>query len=225
MTEKAPDITVFISSRSSVCSDCGEDLGRSAWITLTEDKKSICLGCADLDHLAFLPSGDAALTRRSKKHSGLCAVVVKWSRARKRYERQGLLVEENAFRKAEDECAADETERESRRQASRDRAARFEVEYIERFARAILEEFPGCPETSAQSIARHACLKHSGRVGRSAEAKALQSKTIQLAVIAHIRHEKTRYDELLMNGHERDAARQTVASDVERIFETWRKRL
>ena len=43
-------------------------------------------------------------------HSDLCgiaykltAVVLKWSRARKRYERQGLLVEETALRRAEQE--------------------------------------------------------------------------------------------------------------------------
>jgi hypothetical protein len=43
-----------------------------------------------MDHLVFLPSGEAALTRRAKKASGLSAVVVRWSRTRKRYERQGL---------------------------------------------------------------------------------------------------------------------------------------
>lgn len=30
----------------------------------------MCLDCADLGHLAFLSSGDAALTRRAKKASG-----------------------------------------------------------------------------------------------------------------------------------------------------------
>jgi len=37
------------------------------------------------------------LTRRSGKYSTLSAVVLKWSRARKHYERQGLLVEESAL--------------------------------------------------------------------------------------------------------------------------------
>jgi len=48
-----------------------------------------------------------ALTRRARKHSLLSAVVLKWSRARKHYERQGLLVEETALELAEDECLAD----------------------------------------------------------------------------------------------------------------------
>ena len=51
------------------------------------DRAALCLACADLDHLAFLPRGDATLTRRARAHSTLSAVVLKWSRARKRYER------------------------------------------------------------------------------------------------------------------------------------------
>jgi hypothetical protein len=57
-----------------------------------------------------------ALTRRAKKHSTLSAVVFKSSRARKRYERQGLLVEEQALEKAEEECLADIDVRERRRE-------------------------------------------------------------------------------------------------------------
>ena len=40
---------------------------------------------------------DAALTLRAKKNSRLSAVVVRFSRARKRYERQGILVAEDAL--------------------------------------------------------------------------------------------------------------------------------
>lgn len=41
----------------------------------------LCMDCADLGHLVFLARGDAALTRRAKKASGLSAVVVRFSRA------------------------------------------------------------------------------------------------------------------------------------------------
>jgi hypothetical protein len=81
---KGNDIVVFISSRNSTCGECGQELGRRAWITLDRKKNALCLNCADLDHLVFLASGEAALTRRSRKNSGLSAVVVKWSRDRKR---------------------------------------------------------------------------------------------------------------------------------------------
>jgi hypothetical protein len=110
------ELKVFISTRESTCGECGENLGSKAWITLVKEKGALCLACADLDHLIFLPSGDAALTRRAKKHSTLSAVVLKWSRARDRYERQGLLVDEQALEKAEEECLADSEIRERRRE-------------------------------------------------------------------------------------------------------------
>src|SRR5262245_36567414 len=110
------ELKVFISNRESTCAECKENLGSKAWITLVGEKGASCLTCADLDHLIFLPSGDAALTRRAKKHSTLSSVVLKWSRARKRYERQGLLVEEQALEKAEEECLADSKVRERRRE-------------------------------------------------------------------------------------------------------------
>ncbi len=88
MTETTK-LTVFITTGEATCAECGEELGHHAWITLTEDQKALCLACADLDHLHFLPAGDAALTRRAGKYSTLSAVVVRWSRARKRYERRG----------------------------------------------------------------------------------------------------------------------------------------
>jgi hypothetical protein len=101
---KGNDIVVFIPTRNSTCGECKQELGRGAWITLDRKKNAFCLNCADLDHLVFLPSGDAALTRRSRKYSGLSAVVVKWSRARKRYEYRGR-VGRSAAAKALDEEA------------------------------------------------------------------------------------------------------------------------
>jgi hypothetical protein len=61
----------------------------------------------ELDHLVLLPSGDAALTRRAGAKSKTKAVLVRFARARKRYERQGLLVEPGALREAEVELAAE----------------------------------------------------------------------------------------------------------------------
>src|SRR5688500_10938832 len=72
---KPTELKVFISTRDSKCDECGEELGSKAWITLEPARGALCLACGDLDHLTFLPSGDAALTRRSKKHSSLSAIV------------------------------------------------------------------------------------------------------------------------------------------------------
>src|SRR6266436_9224190 len=135
-------IKVFISNRDSTCDECGEDLGRKAWITLVRDIGALCLSCADLDHLIFLASGDAALTRRARKHSLLSAVVLKWSRARKHYERQGLLVEERALELAEGECLADFEVRELRKEREAERRVGLDQKYVQQFAQKIRELFP-----------------------------------------------------------------------------------
>jgi hypothetical protein len=180
------ELKVFISGRDSKCSECGEDLGKHAWILLKEDKGAVCLTCADLDHLVFLPSGDATLTRRSRKYSKLSAVVLKWSRARKHYERQGLLVESEAVDQAEKECVADAGQREIRRGQAVLRWAELDQEYISRFAARVREVYPHSPEGRENLIAEHACRKYSGRVGRCAAAKDLEEDAVRLAVRAHI---------------------------------------
>ena len=70
---------------------------------MKDNDKPYCMKCSPYAELVFLPAGDALLTRRAKKYSASSAVVVKFSRARKRYERQGILVTEEALQKAEGE--------------------------------------------------------------------------------------------------------------------------
>jgi hypothetical protein len=218
---KGNELKVFISTRESKCGECNEDLRRQAWITLDEKKGALCLSCADLDHLVFLPSGDAALTRRSGKHSKLSAVVLKWSRARKRYERQGLLVENEALERAEDDCVADEEARQAARARAAIRRAELDQEYIRRFAARVREVYPYCPKDREDVIAEHACRKYSGRVGRIAAAKALDVEAVRLAVAAHARHAETEYDELLLRGLERLYAREKIHAELDDILEKW----
>jgi hypothetical protein len=219
--KRSKDLMVFITTGESSCSECGEDLGRRAWITLARDKGALCLACADLDHLFFLPAGDAALTRRARKHSTLVAVVLRWSRARKRYERQGLLVEAEALEQAEQECLADSEARARRREREAERRAELDRQYVERFAERVREIFPACPPGRGMAIAEHACLKYSGRVGRSAAAKSLDESAVRLAVIAHIRHAETQYDQLLVEGFDRWDARAQVERAVSRVVTEW----
>lgn len=215
------DLTVFIARRDATCGECGEALGRHAWIMLDRERGALCLACADLDHLVFLPAGDAALTRRARKHSTLSAVVLEWSRARDRYERQGLLVEEAALAQAEQECLADADARERRREREAERRAEEDQEYVARFAAAVRELYPACPKGREQVIAEHACRKYSGRVGRSASAKRLDAETVRLAVIAHVRHAETGYDRLLSQGYERRDARAEVEGQVAGTLARW----
>lgn len=219
--KKSSDLKVFISTSDSSCDECGDELGRRAWITLTKDKGALCLACADLDHLIFLPSGDTALTRRARKHSTLVAVVLKWARTRKRYERQGLLVENQALEEAERECLADSEVRARQRERAATRRAKLDREYVERFALHVRELFPRCPAGKEVAIAEHACLKYSGRIGRSAAAKSFDENAVRLAVIAHIRHAETQYDELLARGFEQREAREQVTVAVDQVLAKW----
>lgn len=217
------DLVVFMILRDSKCSGCQEELDKGQFLTM-ENSKPFCMKCADLDHLVFLGSGDAALTRRAKKHSKLWAVVVRFSRARKRYERQGLLVEEDALAKAEEECLADSGLREARRVRDEERRMR-EDEVLAREMEARLKEmFPGCPSGEAKAIAQHASIRGSGRVGRSAAGRNLEEEALRLAAIAFIRHRHTTYDDLLMNGMDRASARQSVWDKIEETLQRWSKR-
>ena len=218
---KKDELTVFITRGDATCDECGENLGTDAWICLGEKRRAYCLCCADLDHLVYLPAGDAALTLRSRKHSRLSAVVVKWSKTRKRYERQGVLVEEQGLKKAEEECLADQEIRELRRKREAERTAKLEKEYVQRFADKVRALYPSCPAAVELQIAEHACLKHSGRVGRSAAAKSLSEAAVRLAVVAYVRHNETCYDELLSQGWDRFDARLQVGDAVGEVLSKW----
>jgi hypothetical protein len=202
------------------CNECGAALPTGEYL-LMEKGQPLCLTCADLDQLVFLPAGDTALSRRARKHSTLAAVVVRFNRKRKRYERQGLLVTDEALAKAGEECAADAPERAAARTRAVVTRQEEDREFVAALARAILQRHPGCPADEARRIAEHTGRRSSGRVGRSAAGRALDASAVDLAVIAHIRHEHTNYDELLMRGTERLDARALVRERIERVLAEW----
>ena len=207
------EIVVFWIIRNSVCAECGEELWKGRSVQMEGDRP-LCLACPDLDHLVFLSRGDAALTRRASRYSTLRAVVVRFSRARKRYERQGVLVEEAALTRAEQECLSDAGARQLAHERAAERRQQLDAEYVQEFTRRVGDLFPGCPREEQRAIAEHACQKYSGRVGRSAAAKKLETGAVELAVRAHVRHAHTRYDELLSRGVPRGDARGRVAGLV-----------
>ncbi|WP_328814386.1 DUF2293 domain-containing protein [Nonomuraea cypriaca] len=216
---KAPDLVAVSPLDDWTCAACGD----TGPYLIMEDDRPHCLTCADLDHLVFLPAGNAALSRRAKQESGLSAVVVRFNRRRKVYQRLGLLVEDSALAAAEERCLADEEVRLRRRERDRDRRAEQDGEFQAKMAAEIARLFPSCPERRAREIAEHAGQRGSGRVGRSAAAKALDENAITLAVIASIRHLDTDYDHLLMSGVPRMAARDMIRERIERKLEDFRR--
>lgn len=219
---QSKDIVVIMGRRDFDCAECGQEFAHGTWFRM-DDAGTLCLPCADLDHLEFLGSGDAALTRRARKHSRLSAVVVQWSRSRNRYERQGILVEQAALEQAEAECLADAEIRERRRERDAHRREAEDVVHVRALADAIRAQFPGCPPDRAQRIARHAAVRSSGRVGRSAAGRALDPDAVRAAVVASVRHLDTDYEDLLMSGSSRQDARDQIREQVDEVLAGWER--
>jgi len=95
LAEKAsaePELVAILPLKAGACCKCG---GTGDFLIM-EKPGPVCLSCAGLADLVFVPAGDALLTRRVKAKSARRAVVVRFSKARGRYERQGLLAEPQA---------------------------------------------------------------------------------------------------------------------------------
>lgn len=215
-------LLVFIVRNNTKCGDCGQEIDHGSFVRLDPKLGALCMACADMDELEFLASGDAALTRRAAKYSSMTAVVLKWSRSRKRYERQGIVAETAAIERAETECLADAPARERQRQRRAVQAVAEDAVHAAAFVEKIRTLFPSCPPGEAEAIATHACRRHSGRVGRTAAAKELDETAVTLAVRAAARHRHTRYDKLLDKGVPRDEARTEIAAALDAVLMKWR---
>jgi hypothetical protein len=216
-----PKPVVFEVVRDSQCSECGVEIPQSS-LLLMEAGQPLCMTCAGMDSLEFLPAGDTALTRRAAKYSGRSAVVVRFSRSRKRYERQGILVEVAALEKAESECGEDAEERAAARVREAARRREQDRELMVQMAKQIGLLFPGCPQLELTAIAEHTATRGSGRVGRTEAGRELKKRALTAAVIAAVRHRHTEYDKLLARGMDRTTAREEVADKIHEILEAWR---
>ncbi len=220
---KEADRIVYILRRETQCGRCNRELWQKEFVCLTGGE-ALCLDCAGLAHLEYLPAGDTAVTRRASKYSDLHVVVMKKSAARKRSERQGILAEPDAIRRAEAESAADAEKRAQQQAKAAKRREKEDQLYIAAFTEAVLKQFPGCPPKNAQQIAAHACQKYSGRVGRTAAAKQFDANAVRLAVVAHIRHTHTNYDRLLARYGDRSLARDEVQAKIQKVLCKWVQR-
>lgn len=219
---KPDDLVVFAQAHDKqTCSECGAETFKGEYFFL-EAKQPLCLSCADLDHLEFLPRGDATLTRRARKFSPLVAEVLEFNRRRKKYDRIGLLVAPEAIDQAEASMDADADSRATQRQKAAASRAKADEKLVANMTELILQDFPNCPVEEAQQIAAHTAVRGSGRVGRSEAGRNLDTKAIELAVIASIRHQHTNYDNLLMRGVPRQSARDQIRAAVQKKLQQWR---
>ncbi|MFW5738917.1 MAG: hypothetical protein ACOC1F_00980 [Myxococcota bacterium] len=107
---KPNDQVVFSIVKPTRCATCARELGAGFLIMLV-DGEPRCLPCLGLGHLVLLYAGNAKLTRRASKLSSVRYEVRRFSRARRRFERIGIVVEEKALDEAQAQCAAEETRR------------------------------------------------------------------------------------------------------------------
>ena len=214
---------IFLTKKETLkCSKCRKRIGLGqAFVAETEKHNGTCFSCSPYLNATFLKPGNAALTSRSKKHSSYCGVLFAWNGRRKRFERKGQYVEAKAIETAEQECADDEKDRALKNEkAAVVRAAQDKI-YIEEFSKAIRGFYPNCPKSREEAIAKHACEKYSGRVGRSAKAKKFDKVMIDFAVEAHIRHKETNYDSQFGIGKTKRAIRSDVKQDIASILRKW----
>jgi hypothetical protein len=215
-------MTVMAAQNAWECERCGG----TGDLLLEGKAGGVCLDCADLGHLEFLPSYDAALTRRARSASRLSAVVVCWSTRRRYgygYERQGILAEPAAIEQAARECLADTEVHAPCRTRVQGMRAVEDRRFRDEFAAAIREQFPGCPVDRAEAIALHTAARTSGRLGRRAAERALDRNAVLVAVTASVRHVDTDYGDLLVSGVDRESARARVHQRVEDVVTAWRE--
>ncbi len=146
---------VWISHRDGDrCQGCGAEITKGTFLLVARETGIRCLECAGLADFVYLPAGDPGLTRRAVASSGRSAMVVKFSRTRKRHERQGILVEQVALERATEECEKDQARREAASVRQRAWNEVAEQECVARFAGKVRDLFPACPPEEAEAIAR-----------------------------------------------------------------------
>lgn len=187
---------------AEVCSECGGP----GDVLLRCKAGELCLGCAGLGHLEFLPAGSAALTRRAVRASRQPVVVLRRNVRFCRFERQGILAEPAAIEAAALASLADA-----------DARGRDDI------AGAIHEQFPGCPSDRAEAIALHTAVKLGGRGRRRRMAPPeIGPDAVRSAVTASVLHVDTDYDEVVASGVDPDTARARVADRVDAVLNAWR---
>lgn len=177
---------------------------------------------------SFLPAGDAPLTRAVKTQARKSIVYVVKERKSRHYPpvAVGIFAPTEVIEREKQRLS--ELRTEEHRQKLVKLKKQKQDRDIKKFLAEVKDRFPGCPEQEAMVIAEWTCKIGSGRVGRSNTA----DDPVRAAVVAHIRHTHTAYDDLLEQGretwHDREEAREVrqnarwhVRSEVDAILSQW----
>lgn len=190
-------LKVFASWLVWFCANCG------GIHDLILDDSGLCRDCAGLGHLVFLPSGAAALTRRTVKAASTSAVVL---RANTRNVRHGILADQRAIELAALQCLRDQQY-----------LSGVGEEIRRDIADAIRAEFPGCPPPRADAIAYDAAVRR-----RNARSGARDPGYIHEIVQDSVRRVDTEYDDLSLTGLDRVEAERRTQAQVDDALDTWR---
>ncbi len=192
--------------------------------TLTGEKGEILVPPAGW---AFLPAGDAGITRKVTSKSSYWRVEIKKGR---RTISLGIWAPENAISAAKDEVSAVRSTETYRKKRASDAVRREKKQelYSEEFIHAIRDFLSfhsrhiDLEEKLAGIIADHAVPVGSGTVARTQMIPI--EKRAQLAVIAWMRHQTTAYDNLKIARikGERREVRRTLAKKSLELLENYR---
>jgi hypothetical protein len=184
--------------------------------------------------------GDPFVTRKLKERAGKIYLrMVNQSRAA-HSKPAAILAPKDIVDGVLAEAEASKERRQAQRvKARKNRQARESSRQAE-IVELVKKQYPGMPDFTAEGIVSHAFEVGNGRVGRSSDVDL--DEQIRLAVVAHIRHCQTDYDEILARSGERDrgrrrerrdvwepdfdrqAARDQVRKEVQTILKEWERR-
>jgi hypothetical protein len=172
------------------------------------------------DGYVRLARGNHFVTTQAKKLTKAMGqtVYVEMKKDRKRHFNSAIacwVPEEviEPIRRKEEETR--ERREKQQQRAAKAREKKHEAE-LTRLASRLGELYPGLDEVERMGVVRRAFEVGSNRVGRCT--KLEEDKKLELALIAHVRHTYTNYDELLTEFWDREDARRRIAYDVDAIM-------
>ncbi|TLD30850.1 hypothetical protein PspLS_02213 [Pyricularia sp. CBS 133598] len=163
----------------------------------------------------FVSKGNVYITKNCRKNTQAAnktVYVVVESLKTKRIKTLGIRVPADIYSEVTESERQTRTARATNVQKRDDAGLRaFELE--------LRRLFPKAPADAAETVARHALVKRSRRVGRAGTMD--MDKKVRLAVTAHIRHRHTDYDAMLSRGVPREEARTKVWGKIVEVADGW----